>query len=123
MTTRRLTIREVPVLHVKDVLALRAQRPAEHMLLDRVVRFGSRQDGPLRLDGREHQIADLGRSLRREQDELHSLLHATDAIQHHMLCWALCPKCEHVFYVQNGDIANRQVPCGHTSLIIIVLTG
>ena len=34
---------------------------------------------------------------------------ANDAIQQHMLCWALCPKCEHVFYVQNGDLANRQV--------------
>ena len=48
---------------------------------------------------------------------------ANDAIQQHMLCWALCPKCEHVFYVQNGDIANREVPRGHASLVIIVLTG
>ena len=38
-----------------------------------------------------------------------SAAEANDAIQQHMLCWALCPKCEHVFYVQNGDIANRQV--------------
>ena len=30
---------------------------------------------------------------------------------------------EHVFYVQNGDLANRAVPRGQTSLVIIVLTG
>ena len=48
---------------------------------------------------------------------------ANEAIQQHMLCWALCPKCEHVFYVQNGDIANRQAPRGQTSLVIILLTG
>ena len=64
MTARHLTIRDVAVLHVEDVLALRAQRPAEHMLLDRVVRFRRGAHGPLRLDGREHQIADLGRGFR-----------------------------------------------------------
>ena len=34
---------------------------------------------------------------------------ANAAIRQRMLCWGLCPKCEHVFHVQNGDIANRDV--------------
>ena len=32
---------------------------------------------------------------------------AAEAAEARFLKWALCPTCEHVYYVQNGDLAHR----------------